>query len=143
MRIIMSQTTLQTQYLQLAQASYTPSLRSGEKILKAGMAMIPPAFWAYLLFISSLVKTAQTYLVIVTNQRLVLARTKSVLGKYTPDTIIISREYERSAIAGAVIQGNAAVIQTSQGQLKLAGRFMTAPEFLSELANELSQTFLL
>jgi hypothetical protein len=113
-------------------------------ILEAGMAMIPPATWTRLLPISNMVKTAQTYLVIITNQRVILARTKSFVGKYTPDTIILCHQYERSDIQSAAIEGNAAVLQTTHGQVKLVGISVlgtaaTAPDFLPHLVSELNQ----
>ena len=78
-------------YIEMASAGFGPSLREGEKIEMAGMAMVPPSGCLSLLF-GNVMAAAQTYLTILTTQRLVFARTSSLAGKYTPKTIQVKRE---------------------------------------------------
>ncbi len=134
---------LNAQYLDLAKTAFNPSLRPDETIELAGQAMMPVPFLAYLLggflFISS-VKMARTHFMILTTQRLVFVKSKNLLtGKLTPDAVAIKHQYELAAITSAVYKGNAAIFQTTTGQVKLVRAWLTLPKFLESLVNEINR----
>ena len=125
-------------YIEMATAGFGPSLREGEKIEMAGMAMVPPSGCLSLLF-GNIMSAAQTYLTILTTQRLVLARTSSLAGKYTPKTIQVKREIELTEIRTAEIRKNRLVLDIGNGKLELVGvkalGLPLSPDFLPKLAS--------
>ncbi len=115
----MSDSILATSLMQMAGAAFGPSLRPGEEIVMAGGVMEPAPWWT--LIFRSAIETAHIYVAILTNQRLVLARTKSWAGKWTPDTIRIVKSYELADITQAEARRNVLVLKTSRGNLRLVG----------------------
>jgi hypothetical protein len=130
--------TLETSLHEQAESAFGPSLRKGETIVSAGTAMIPPAWWT--LIFASVVRALQTYFVVLTDQRLVLLRTNSWTGKMTPNSVMVKRQFELRSIRAASLRGNAAILQTASGAVKLvgvrlAGIPLTPSNFLGELVS--------
>lgn len=113
-------------------------LRESEKVLSAGMAAIPASGLNKLIGSSYL--ASHTYMIAVTNQRLLLTRTSSWTGKVTPETIQIKREVDYRTLRDVTVKGSKVVLHLDAGQIELVGVkalwgvVQTADDFLPTLA---------
>jgi hypothetical protein len=113
-------------------------LHEGESVVLAGVAAIPASGMAKLIGSSYL--ATHTYLVAVTNQRLLLTRTSSWTGKLTPENIRITREIEYESLRNVTVKGSQLILSMDAEQVKLVGVkalwgvVQTEADFLVKLA---------
>lgn len=117
-----------------------PQLQPGEKMVLAGVAATPVPGWSYLLLASmrNMMRTNRTYLVIATNQRLVLAKGSLWTNKITAENFHIKQEVKIADIRDLMQRGEHVTITTSAGVLKLEAVrqlvvFGTHPDFMAVL----------
>lgn len=129
--------------IELLSPALVNHLREGEKVLLAGMAAMPASGFVRLIGFGSSYLASHTYMIAVTNQRLLLTRTSSWTGKVTPETIQIKREVDYKTLRDVTVQGNAVILRMEADQIKLVGIkafwgvVQTADDFLVTLVQYL------
>lgn len=115
-----------------------PLLQPGEEIVMRGLAATPVPWWSYLLILGSIrrmMRTNRTHTVVVTNQRVVLAKISGWSTKVTAQNFKVKQEIGIADIRDLVQRGQVIRITTDKGALQLEGViqlliFGTDPQFI-------------
>lgn len=109
------------QLIEAVRPGMAPQLRVGEEIVLSGIAGTPVPWWSYLLLgsIRNMMRNNRTYRVIITNQRVILAKGSAWTNKITAENFKIKHEIAIADIRDLVQAGDKIDITTGSEVLKL------------------------